>query len=112
MYIVQYHSVQFRFFMDPDPDFSDPDSVLIRIRTQEKKADPDPEKSPDSKHWFVPYYLEVNEKPTGSQGKKPGIDNLQTVILNGYNYRYVDVRFGPGSESALRFIAGSGSAKN
>ena len=36
--------------MDPDPDFSDPDSVLIQIRTQEKKADPDPEKSPDSKH--------------------------------------------------------------
>ena len=50
MYIVQYHYLQFRFFMDPDPDFSDPDSVLIWIRTQEKKADPDPEKSPDSKH--------------------------------------------------------------
>ena len=36
--------------MDQDPDFSDPDpdSVPIRIWTQEKKADPDPEKKSGS----------------------------------------------------------------
>ena len=35
------------FFMDPDPNFSrsDPDLRPIRIRTQEKKFDPDPEKN-------------------------------------------------------------------
>ena len=35
------------FFMDPDPNFfgSDPDFRPIRIRTQEKKFDPDPEKN-------------------------------------------------------------------
>ena len=33
--------------MDPDTDFSgsDPDFQLIRMRTQEKKFDPDPDKT-------------------------------------------------------------------
>ena len=37
------------FFMDPVPDFSrsDPDFQPIRIRTQDKKFDLDPEKIPD-----------------------------------------------------------------
>ena len=45
--------------MDPVPDFSrsDPDFQPIRIRTQDKKFDLDPEKIPDPKHclylWLV-----------------------------------------------------------
>ena len=39
--------------MDPDFSGSDPDFRLIRIRTQEKKFDPDPGKKTDSKDCLV-----------------------------------------------------------
>ena len=43
-----------RFFMDPDFSSSDPDFWPIRIRTQKKNCDPDPEnKNPDLKHCFT-----------------------------------------------------------
>ena len=39
--------------MDPDFSGSDPDFRLIRIRTQEKKFDPDPGKKTDPKDCLV-----------------------------------------------------------
>jgi hypothetical protein len=35
-------------------------------------------------YWFV---QEENQRPSGSVGKSAGIDNLPSVVLNGYNYR-------------------------
>ena len=50
-FYLQFWDVFFswiRIWIFPDPDFR---PTRIRIRTQEKKFDPDPEKNPDPKHW-------------------------------------------------------------
>ena len=48
-FYLQFWDVFFswiRIWIFPDPDFRP-----TRIRTQEKKFGPDPEKNPDPKHW-------------------------------------------------------------
>ena len=71
--------------MDQDPDFSDPDpdSVPIRIWTQEKKADPDPEKKSGSETLLKPEMIQQinkNRKVVFLTSKFPR--KIKIAILN------------------------------
>ena len=64
--------------MDTDPDFSGSDPDFQQIQTQEKKFDPDPEKSPDPKHCTL--VTPVNKMVSCLQGVTSADGDLSWVI--------------------------------